>query len=143
MTAYTPNSSISLSFVQMFLVCRDYTFFLALVAFGRDMQVPQVRAAARGQAWCGAEAVDLGLVDSLGGYEQAIAMAKTLAGLPQVKMIITTPADIELCLYLGGWQFDIYFCCERPVVLGIYQWLPATVYSPENQPHAGRRGCCH
>ncbi|DBA97630.1 hypothetical protein WJX82_000561 [Trebouxia sp. C0006] len=65
-------------------VDRDYTFFLALVAFGRDMQVPQVRAAARGQAWCGAEAVDLGLVDSLGGYEQAIAMAKTLAGLPQV-----------------------------------------------------------
>ena len=48
------------------------------------MEVPRVRAAARGRAWCGAEAVDLGLVDSLGGYEKAVALAKTLAGLPQV-----------------------------------------------------------
>ena len=83
MTADTPNNSISLSFVQMFLLCRDYTFFLALVAFGRDMEVPQVRAAARGRAWCGAEAVDIGLVDSLGGYEKAVAVAKNLAGLPR------------------------------------------------------------
>ncbi len=51
------------------------------------MQVPQVRAAARGRAWCGTEALDLGLVDSLGGYEKAVAMAKTLAGLPQVNLM--------------------------------------------------------
>lgn len=143
MTADTPNNSISLTFVQMFLLCRDYTFFLALVAFGRDMEMPQVRAAARGRAWCGAEPVDVGLVDSLGGYEKAVAVAKTLAGLPQVEMMIVKPADTELCLYLGGWQFNIYFCCVQPVVLGIYRWLPAKVYSPENQPHEGRRGCCH
>ena len=74
--------------MHVFLLCRDYTFFLALVALGRGLEVPQVRAAARGRAWSCVEAVDLGLVDFLGGYEKAVAMAKTLAGLPQVKMKI-------------------------------------------------------
>ncbi len=59
-----------------------YHSFLAKVAAGR--QLAEVRKVARGRVWTGQDALELGLVDKLGGLRDAIAAAKQRAGLPQV-----------------------------------------------------------
>ena len=58
-----------------------YARFKALVAEGRGMTEEQVEEIARGRVWTGAQAREIGLVDELGGFETALAMAKELAGL--------------------------------------------------------------
>lgn len=58
-----------------------YQRFLALVAEGRDMSVAEARALAEGRVWSGLAAQRMGLVDKLGGLDQAVASAANLAGL--------------------------------------------------------------
>jgi protease-4 len=57
-----------------------YTDFVQRVAQGRDMSVEDVDAVARGRVWTGADALERGLVDELGGLRTAIDRAKVLAG---------------------------------------------------------------
>ncbi len=58
-----------------------YRDFIGRVASARGMSVDAVDAVARGRVWIGATAKELGLVDRLGGLEEAIAAAAGLAGL--------------------------------------------------------------
>ncbi|MGP4056104.1 signal peptide peptidase SppA [Mycobacterium sp. 4D054] len=58
-----------------------YTDFVARVADGRGMSVEDVERVARGRVWTGADALQRGLVDELGGLRTAIRRAKALAGL--------------------------------------------------------------
>jgi protease-4 len=58
-----------------------YTDFVERVAKGRKMTVEAVDAIARGRVWTGADALERGLVDELGGLRTAITRAKVLAGL--------------------------------------------------------------
>ena len=58
-----------------------YRRFLEVVARARKMTVEEVDAVARGRVWTGAAASSLGLVDKLGGLEDAIAAAAARAGL--------------------------------------------------------------
>ena len=46
------------------------------------MSEAQVRKIAKGRVWNGKDALAHGLVDCLGGLQDAIALAKTEAGLP-------------------------------------------------------------
>ncbi|MCU1697467.1 MAG: signal peptide peptidase SppA, type [Mycobacterium sp.] len=57
-----------------------YTDFVQRVAQGRGMTVEAVDAVARGRVWTGADALERGLVDELGGLRTAIDRAKVLAG---------------------------------------------------------------
>lgn len=59
-----------------------YLRFLDLVAVGRDMPREQVEEVAEGRVWTGAQALELGLVDELGGLAEAIERARERAGLP-------------------------------------------------------------
>jgi len=59
-----------------------YADFLAKVASGRQLSPEAVAAAAEGRVWSGRQAKALGLVDRLGGIENALDEAKVLAGLP-------------------------------------------------------------
>ena len=58
-----------------------YGDFTAKVAEGRNLTKEQTRAAAQGQVWTGSDALERGLVDSLGGYSQALVLAREAAGL--------------------------------------------------------------
>jgi protease-4 len=58
-----------------------YQDFVRRVADGRGMSVDAVDAVARGRVWTGADALERGLVDELGGLGTAITRAKILAGL--------------------------------------------------------------
>lgn len=55
-----------------------YETFLERVATGRKMTIEQVDAIAQGRVWTGADALKLGLVDKMGGLEEAIKHAATL-----------------------------------------------------------------
>ncbi|SFD07558.1 signal peptide peptidase SppA [Flavobacterium phragmitis] len=56
-----------------------YNTFVAHVAEGRKMTFEQVDAIAQGRVWSGTEAVKLGLVDKIGGLNDAIAEAAKIA----------------------------------------------------------------
>ena len=60
-----------------------YTDFVQRVAEGRNLSVEAVEAVARGRIWTGADALEHGLVDELGGLRTAMRRAKVLAGLDE------------------------------------------------------------
>jgi protease IV len=60
---------------------RIYDNFLARVAVGRKLSPDRVRQIAKGHVWTGVQAKDLGLVDEIGGFYQAVDRAKALANI--------------------------------------------------------------
>ena len=52
------------------------------MALGRGKSEEEVRKVAKGRAWTGQDALQHGLVDALGGLDQAIQIAKAEAHLP-------------------------------------------------------------
>jgi protease-4 len=59
-----------------------YDQFLTKVAEGRNMSKEQVDSLGKGRVWTGSQALELGLIDELGGLSKAINIAKDLAGIP-------------------------------------------------------------
>lgn len=70
-------SSTELSMVQD-EVDMIYTEFLQRVSDGRNLSLEKTNEIARGRVWTGVDALRVGLVDTIGGIESAIAYAKTL-----------------------------------------------------------------
>ena len=62
---------------------RTYDEFVARVSTGRRIPAARVREIARGRVWTGAQAKTLGLVDHLGGLEEAVARARALAQIAE------------------------------------------------------------
>ncbi|MCV7409124.1 signal peptide peptidase SppA [Mycobacterium florentinum] len=60
-----------------------YDDFVQRVAEGRNLSTEAVDAVARGRVWTGADALERGLVDELGGLRAAVRRAKVLAGLDE------------------------------------------------------------
>ena len=79
-TIARPQSPEELA-LQQDLVDDLYERFVAIVAEGRDLTPAQVEAVAQGRVWSGTDAQAAGLVDEIGGLEQAIATAATEAEL--------------------------------------------------------------
>ncbi len=68
---------------------RIYEQFVERVAEARKMKPEQVDAIAGGRVWTGAQALENGLVDAIGGLHEAIDKARELANVPS-----TTPVGI-------------------------------------------------
>jgi len=67
-----------------------YADFTERVATGRDLPLERVLEIARGRVWTGAQAADLGLVDEIGGFRDAIDAAKEMAGIaPELDVQLT------------------------------------------------------
>lgn len=58
-----------------------YDIFLQRVADGRNMAKEQVHAIAQGRVWTGSQAKENGLVDVIGGMDDAMVLAEKMAGL--------------------------------------------------------------
>jgi protease-4 len=58
-----------------------YDVFISKVAAARDIDIERVDEIAQGRVWIGEDAYKIGLVDQLGGIDDAIASAALLAGL--------------------------------------------------------------
>ncbi|HXP21437.1 MAG TPA: signal peptide peptidase SppA [Streptosporangiaceae bacterium] len=59
-----------------------YADFTGKVAAGRGLSAKRVHELARGRVWTGADALECGLIDEIGGLEDAAAIARRRAGLP-------------------------------------------------------------
>ncbi len=62
-----------------------YTTFVNRVAAGRKMSFEQVDAIGQGRVWSGADAIKIGLVDKIGGMDDAIAKAASLAKIKKYR----------------------------------------------------------
>jgi protease-4 len=90
------------------LIEHTYLSFLDRVAAGRGMSELAVDSVAQGRVWSGAAAAERGLVDELGGLEDALASAREAAGLePDAPVLLQvypreqTPLDrLRELLYL-------------------------------------------
>lgn len=85
---WTPEQRVV---VQKFLD-RIYDRFLTNVSASRNMPREAVDAIGRGRVFTGEQAKDRGLVDTLGGFDEALAAARELAGLKP-------DAQVELTFY--------------------------------------------
>jgi protease-4 len=66
-----------------------YDNFIRIVAEGRDMSDADVRKLATGWAWPGVKAKDLGLVDSIGNYTDAVNRAGKLGNIEGEPAVVT------------------------------------------------------
>jgi protease IV len=64
-----------------------YEDFTSKVAKERNVPIEKVLEIARGRIWSGEDALKIGLVDELGGYGKAIALAKESAGIGEQETI--------------------------------------------------------
>ena len=68
-----------------------YDDFLTRVADGRNLPKEAVASVAEGRVWMGSQAHDLGLVDEIGGADEALAKARALANLPEDTELLMLP----------------------------------------------------
>ena len=87
------------------LMNKIYEQFTTRVADGRGMTIEDVDKIGQGHVWTGARAKELGLVDELGGFSRAIAVAKKEAGIPesrQVRLVFLPEKPSMWSQLLGG-----------------------------------------
>ncbi len=85
-----------------------YFRFLSKVAKSRNKTVEQIRAIAKGRIWTGEKALEIGLVDALGGLQDAIDIAKKRIGVknPTIKRFPRPMEDFEILLKLFSKKRD-------------------------------------
>lgn len=64
-----------------------YTIFLKRVKDSRGFSSEEVEALAQGRVWSGSQALKLGLIDKIGGINEAISIAKKSANLEEYKLV--------------------------------------------------------
>lgn len=103
------------------MIERGYTEFLTMVAEHRNMTIDDVDAVAQGRVFTGERALHYGLVDKLGGYDDAIAAAADLAGLTNydVRIIGHERSNFEQMIV------DIFGGAANS------GWMPQGLLSPE------------
>jgi len=68
-------------------IARIYNTFINHVSIGREMTPEEVDKVGAGRVWSGAEALEIGLVDELGGLELAIDVAAEKAGIENYSIV--------------------------------------------------------
>ncbi|UDM34062.1 signal peptide peptidase SppA [Mycobacterium ulcerans] len=99
-----------------------YTDFAERVARGRNLRTEDVDAVARGRVWTGADALERGLVDELGGFRTAVPRAKVLAGLDE-------DTEVRPVGYPGSLLLDLLWPrgSSRPVAASVPEAVGALV----------------
>lgn len=79
-----------------------YHTFKSRVAEGRSLNMETVEEIAQGRVWSGKDAVEIGLVDELGGLKEAIAAAAELAEVKEYNLVDYPKFDDDLESMLLG-----------------------------------------
>jgi len=89
-----------------------YETFTQRVASGRHMPVEKVDSIGQGRIWSGVEALQLGLIDTLGGLDAAIGMAASMAGLEKYRVmnlpVLKDPIEQLIDQITGNSKPDVY-----------------------------------
>lgn len=99
------------------IVYEMYTRFLNVIADGRNMKIEDVRKLADGRIYTGKQALENGLVDQLGYIDDAITLAKEIAGLKDAK-IIKYKRTLNLAEIFAGSMDNLFG--NRTVTIGIH-----------------------
>ncbi|MBR4716401.1 MAG: signal peptide peptidase SppA [Bacteroidales bacterium] len=96
-TALSPMRPLSPAVLELMQrnVEEFYTVFVGRVAKGRGLSTEFVDSIARGRVWTGHDALKLGLVDALGGLNDAISIAADSAGIKDYQ-VVDYPANDDL-----------------------------------------------
>lgn len=84
-------------------IAHAYEQFVDRVARSRGMAPDAVRAVAEGRVWSGTDALDIGLVDEIGGLDAAVAAAAKLAGIERYRLVEFRDEQ-RLPFPLPGWR---------------------------------------
>jgi protease-4 len=86
------------------VVMDTYEQFVQAVSEGRSMDPDRVRELADGAIYTGHQALNYGLVDTLGGLHEAVQMAADLAGITGEPKIVRPyePRELTIFDFLGG-----------------------------------------
>jgi len=89
-SAMKPRNDQEMVMLQR-LIDMIYDSFIERVAEGRKLTPEQVHEIAQGRVWSGVDALNVGLVDKLGGIQDAIGYAAELAGISDETAIVEIP----------------------------------------------------
>jgi protease-4 len=110
---------------------RVYKDFTSKVAEGRKLPNAKVLEIAKGRIWTGEDALGLGLVDALGGFDVALKLAKEAAKIP-------AGDDVNLVLYPRKKSFFETLTQKTPDSSESDAWAAAAVeIAHELQPVIG------
>lgn len=87
MNAVTKGMNTEERALMQGMINRGYELFTRRCAEGRGMSQDSIKAIAEGRVWSGTRALQIGLVDSLGHIEAAIAKAAELAQMDKYKVV--------------------------------------------------------
>ncbi len=85
--------------------------FIEAVAEGRDLPEEDVREMATGWVWPGSEALEMGLVDSLGNYSDGVDEAAAMAGVEDPLIVYYDqpgPLDVIYWFLSSATGFDLF-----------------------------------
>jgi protease-4 len=133
-TLWGPNAPFSRDEWDWLQQTLDATYadFTGKVAEGRGLTREEVLAAAKGQIWSGADAMEAGLVDALGGYRTAVALAKETAGLPADARVTLQPFPEDRDPFAAFFEDTLGGSIESPGVKALLRGLArvATALAP-------------
>jgi protease-4 len=101
-----PMNSFEANLMQEY-VEEGYSLFVSHVAEGRKMERTEVDAIGQGRVWTGENALEIGLVDQLGGLEDAVKLAAEMAGIEQYRIVKLPELPDPLTELLKGQTIDI------------------------------------
>ncbi len=104
-----------------------YQKFLVKVAEGRNMTTGQVHEIAQGRIWSGIDALEIGLIDEIGGLERAIDLAKEMSELEEYRIqelpVQKDPIEQLLRDLMGKTRVDTYMKQELGEYYTYYEYL--------------------
>ena len=79
-------------------IAATYDRFVAVVADSRGMSTDDVHAVARGRIWTGTQAIEHGLIDSLGGFAESLAVMRALLSTSNLEIVEVVPGPIPVSI---------------------------------------------
>jgi len=107
----------------------DYNHFVQAVAEGRDMNVARVRELATGRVFNGTQAKEVGLVDQMGNFYDAVDLTAKLAGIKGDPSVVNMEQEKGWLELIGNVRLDSLKGSGLQHMLQAYPaaWL---IYSP-------------
>jgi protease-4 len=85
-----------------YIVEETYKYFIADIIASRNLSQAQVEEINSGDIYLGKDALDLGLVDSLGSFSDSKEKIRELARLDHAEFVVLEPKGLSLLDLLGG-----------------------------------------
>jgi protease IV len=128
-----------------------YKDFVTKAAAGRNMSYDELHKVAQGRIWSGEDALKIGLVDRLGGLDEAIALAKEKSKIPagekvSIKYYPRQKTVFESIMEMSGEEMteeittalvkemspEIFAKIEEQTkIMGVFKNEPFALYTPE------------